>query len=127
MEITVKHEFTMSPELEAFFSRVMAPMLEKSTADLPAPLKQMALLEAVEDLKDLEKAIAPKKEEVKPTTATTTDITVEQLRAVVSEKASAKTDNRAKIKQLLTELGAENVTSLDKAKYSEFLTAVNAL
>ncbi len=125
MEITVKHEFTMSPELEAFFSRVMAPMLEKSTADLPAPLKQMALLEAVEDLKDLEKAIAPKKEEVKPTTATTTDITVEQLRAVVSEKATA--GKRTEIKHLLTALGAENVTSLDKDNYADFLNQVKAL
>lgn len=122
MEITVKHEFTMSPELETFFSRVMAPLLEKATADLPASLKQIARLNAIEDLQDLEKAIAPKKEEVK---ATTSDITVEQLRAAVSQKATA--GKRAEIKALLTSFGAENVTSLDKDNYADFLNQVKAL
>jgi hypothetical protein len=125
MEIIVKHEFTMSPELASFFSRVMAPMIEKATVDMPAPLKQMVRLNAIEDLQDLEKAIAPKKEEVKQTTATTADIAVEQLRAVVSEKATA--GKRTEIKQLLTAFGAENVTSLDKSLYAEFLTKVKDL
>jgi len=126
MEITVKHEFTMSPELETFFSRVMAPLLEKATADLPASLKQIARLNAIEDLQDLEKAIAPKKEETKETAkVTASDITVEQLRAAVSQKATA--GKRAEIKALLTSFGAENVTSLDKDNYADFLNQVKAL
>ncbi len=126
MEIIVKHEFTMSPELETFFSRVMAPLLEKATADLPASLKQIARLNAIEDLQDLEKAIAPKKEETKETAkVTASDITVEQLRAAVSQKASA--GKRTELKNLLSTFGAENVTTLDKSKYGEFLTAVKAL
>jgi len=126
MEITVKHEFTMSPELETFFSRVMAPLLEKATADLPASLKQIARLNAIEDLQDLEKAIAPKKEETKETAkVTASDITVEQLRAAVSQKASA--GKRTELKNLLSTFGAENVTSLDKDNYADFLNQVKAL
>lgn len=126
MEIIVKHEFTMSPELETFFSRVMAPLLEKATADLPASLKQIARLNAIEDLQDLEKAIAPKKEETKETAkVTASDITVEQLRAAVSQKASA--GKRTELKNLLSTFGAENVTSLDKDNYADFLNQVKAL
>lgn len=119
MEITVKHEFTMSPELEAFFSRVMAPMLAEPTA---APAKTKREVKAAEPIAVVEETL---KEEVKPTATTTTDITVEQLRAVVSEKANA--GKRTEIKQLLTAFGAENVTSLDKSLYAEFLTKVTAI
>ena len=44
------------------------------------------------------------------------EITIHELRAALLDKVN---DHRAEIKEKLTELGAENVTTLDKSKYVE--------
>lgn len=137
MEITVKHEFTMSPELASFFSRIMAPMHTETTSTTTVNDRQKAIAfsrasDKNEFLNDEVKAeqkltietSVPATETVKETT---TSVSLEMVRAAVSEKANAKPGNRDKLKQLLTSFDAKNVTELDKAKYAEFLTAVNAL
>ncbi|MFA9212963.1 MAG: hypothetical protein ACEQSR_03850 [Candidatus Methylacidiphilales bacterium] len=52
-------------------------------------------------------------------------VTLEQVRAAVQAKAN--NGKRVEVKAILTECGAENVTSLASEKYVEFLTKVNAL
>lgn len=116
MEITVKHEFTMSPELASFFSRIMAPIhTEMTTPVKKAPakeVKQVAEVKAIEEVAE-------------PVMETSTTVSLEMVRAAVSEKANA--GKRDALKELLTSFGSKNVTELDKAKYAEFLNQVNAL
>jgi chromatin remodeling complex protein RSC6 len=51
-------------------------------------------------------------------------IKIEDVRALLAKKVN---DNRAEIKAKLTELGANNVTSLDSSKYQEFTDFLNEL
>lgn len=128
MEITVKHEFTMSPELASFFSRILAPM----HTETPAPVKA-AKKEVKQVAEPIEETVQPIETSVPgPVKPTIPDITVEQLRAVVSQKASAGSPEESKkkrteLKNLLSTFGAENVTSLDKDNYADFLNQVKAL
>ena len=117
MEITVKHEFTMSPELASFFSRIMAPIhTDMTTPAKKAPAKDV---KPVEEVKAIE-------EVAEPVVATeTSSVSLEMVRAAVSAKATA--GKREEVKSLLTSFGAANVTTLESVKYAEFLTAVNAL
>jgi hypothetical protein len=55
-----------------------------------------------------------------------TTIKVEEVRAAVHAKKEELGGN-AKIKTLLTEFGAESVTALETAKYSDFLSKLNEL
>lgn len=118
MEIIVKHEITMSPELASYFQKLLVP-----GSELDTPLERIARINKVEDEMKSDADIPAVPEPVVKTTAT--DITVEQLRAAVSQKATA--GKRAEIKALLTSFGAENVTSLDKDNYADFLNQVNSL
>lgn len=66
--------------------------------------------------KEEPKKETPKKEE--------SGIKIEDVRALLAKKVN---DNRAEIKAKLTELGANNVTSLDSSKYREFTDFLNEL
>lgn len=66
--------------------------------------------------KEEPKKETPKKEE--------SGIKIEDVRALLAKKVN---DNRAEIKAKLTELGANNVTSLDSSKYQEFTDFLNEL
>ena len=70
-----------------------------------------------------EPAEAPKKTEAKKTEAEP-KITVESIRALLSTKVN---DNRAAIKSKLTELEANNVTSLQEEHYEAFTGFLTAL
>lgn len=59
----------------------------------------------------------------KPTTKEAA-ITINDIRRLVSQKAAT---HRQELKAKLTELGAKNVTTLDKAKYTEFAEYLKAL
>lgn len=52
------------------------------------------------------------------------EITIHELRAALLDKVN---DHRAEIKEKLTELGAENVTTLDKSKYYELFNYLKSL
>ena len=68
-----------------------------------------------------EEASAPKTE---TSTETPEEYTVELVREKLKEKV---TDHRSEIKTKLTELGAPNVSSLDPAKYADFMNFLNSL
>lgn len=62
---------------------------------------------------------APKEEPTKEVA-----IKIEDVRALLSKKVA---NNRETIKAKLTELGANNVTSLDKSHYASFVEFLNSL
>lgn len=103
MQITVIH--TLDPKIIDLFERFTAGGVtrKQDAVAIPAPVT----------------AEAPVAE------AQSAEVSLEQVRAAVQEKAQS--GKRDKVKSLLSEFGAENVTKLDKAKYAEFLTALKAL
>lgn len=58
-------------------------------------------------------------------TETTTEITIEQVRAAVQEKSQA--GKREQIKKILGEFNVAKVTDLVKENYTEFLEKIKAL
>ena len=109
----------------------------KLTIDL-TNVEQRKLLNALFDLmgnneKRPEKAKKNAREPEKEKKATTgadkpatkeAAITINDIRSLVSQKAAT---HRQELKTKLTELGAKNVTTLDKAKYTEFAEYLKAL
>ena len=80
-------------------------------------LNQPSKKEAAAKPEKGEAAVKPEKEE-KGT------IKIEDIRALLTTKV----DNyRSEIKEKLTELGAGNVSTLDKSKYAEFIEFLNGL
>ena len=70
------------------------------------------------------KTAKSEKENLKPEKEDDNVITIEEIRAVLTTKV----DNyRSDIKAKLVELGAGNVSTLDKSKYAEFLEFLNGL
>ena len=98
----------------------------------PAPVKKEAPKKAAPKKaapakKETPKKETPAKEEASEETAkeeSTSDVKIEDVRALLAKKVN---DHRTEIKAKLTELGANNVTSLDKAKYPEFTDFLNNL
>lgn len=91
---------------------------KKQTAKKETPKKEEAPKAETkkEEPKEEPKKETPKKEE--------SGIKIEDVRALLAKKVN---DNRAEIKAKLTELGANNVTSLDSSKYQEFTDFLNEL
>lgn len=91
---------------------------KKQTTKKETPKKEEATKAETkkEELKEEPKKETPKKEE--------SGIKIEDVRALLAKKVN---DNRAEIKAKLTELGANNVTSLDSSKYQEFTDFLNEL
>lgn len=90
--------------------------------ETPAPVKKTAPAK-----KETPKKETPAKEEAPKETAkeeSTSDVKIEDVRALLAKKVN---DHRTEIKAKLTELGANNVTSLDKAKYPEFTEFLTSL
>lgn len=77
---------------------------------------------AEEDSKEPEKQQQQDREEKKEERKQ--EITIHELRAALLDKVN---DHRAEIKEKLTELGAENVTTLDKSKYYELFNYLKSL
>ena len=87
------------------------------TSVTPAPADS-----AEEDSKEPEKQQQQDREEKKEESKH--EITIHELRAALLDKVN---DHRAEIKEKLTELGAENVTTLDKSKYEELFNYLKSL
>jgi gas vesicle protein len=89
---------------------------------------------AVEAPKKSTKSEASKTEEVKETPVvnmadkadkvTEVKVTIEQIRQIVTDKAKT---HKEKIKALLSEFGAANVSTLQKEQYPDFYSKVSAL
>lgn len=77
---------------------------------------------AEEDSKEPEKQKQQDREEKKEERKQ--EITIHELRAALLDKVN---DHRSEIKEKLTELGAENVTTLDKSKYYELFNYLKSL
>lgn len=75
-----------------------------------------------EDSKEQEKQQQQDRDEKKEESKQ--EITIHELRAALLDKVN---DHRAEIKEKLTELGAENVTTLDKSKYEELFNYLKSL
>jgi len=86
-----------------------------------APAKAPA--KAAKEVRETEEKAKPAKGADKPATKAAA-ITINDIRSLVSQKAAT---HRHEIKAKLTELGAKNVTTLDKAKYTEFAEYLEAL
>lgn len=98
------------------------PALVKKEAPKKAAPKKAAPVK-----KETPKKETPAKEEAPKETAkeeSTSDVKIEDVRALLAKKVN---DHRTEIKAKLTELGANNVTSLDKSKYPEFTEFLNSL
>ena len=97
-----------------------------SVAPAPAPTSVApapATTDSVEeDSKEQEKQQQQDREEKKEESKQ--EITIHELRAALLDKVN---DHRAEIKEKLTELGAENVTTLDKSKYVELFNYLKSL
>lgn len=89
--------------------------INKTAAATPAPAKKEVKPEAPA------KTVTPA--EIKPENET--KVSIEQVRALVQTKA--KNGHREAVKEILTEMGADNVSSLPADKYTEFFNRVNAL
>lgn len=85
------------------------------TGSAPAPAKKTVKTEPP--------AQVEKPAETKPESET--KVSIEQVRALVQTKA--KNGHREAIKEILTEMGADNVSSLPADSYNEFFNRVNAL
>ncbi|GAB1462201.1 hypothetical protein [Pedobacter sp.] len=125
--VTLDHTDVNAPDILAFLQtltnstgvalKAVAPKTE--TPKKETAVKAIPLQKAVDEVT----ATETPKEEKKATTAS--KVSIEQLRAAVQLKAQA--GKRTELKELLTEFGTENVTSLEKDKYVDFLERVNAL
>lgn len=114
--------------LQSLGNGVELPKAEALKKEEPAK-KQTTKKETPKE--EAPKAETPKKEEAKkeePKKETPkkeeSGIKIEDVRALLAKKVN---DNRAEIKAKLTELGANNVTSLDSSKYQEFTDFLNEL
>lgn len=89
---------------------------------VPASVNPAPTDSAEEDSKEQEKQQQHDREEKKEESKQ--EITIHELRAALLDKVN---DHRAEIKEKLTELGAENVTTLDKSKYDELFNYLKSL
>ncbi len=95
-------------ELAAAATTAKAPKAQKTAA-------AEAVLNAASDSRKPESVKEPQPQ---------TPITAEQLRAAVKDKSA---NHRETLKKLLSEYGANNVSSLAPEHFAAFLTQVNAL
>lgn len=95
----------------------VAPASAAPASVAPAPADS-----SEEDSKEQEKQQQQDHEEKKEERKQ--EITIHELRAALLDKVN---DHRAEIKEKLTELGAENVTTLDKSKYEELFNYLKSL
>ena len=78
-----------------------------------------------EAVKEEEVAEVAEVVEEETTEASNTSVNVEMIRAAVQGKASG--GKRDQVKALLTKFGVAKITDVPEAKYSNFLTEINAL
>ena len=138
-EVKVRIDLTSAVQRKALndlFDAIAAtssPIHEKTAEVKPAEVKPAEVtVKPVEDEPKKPKTTKVKavaKEEAKapeeaPAEIAESSIKISDVRAVMATKVQ---DHRAEIKAKLTELGANNVTSLDESVYEEFHTFLTSL
>lgn len=102
-----------------------AEKVERAVVPAPTPTPEMAVKPAPTPAEEKPSVpVAPAPAEDKPA-APASSIKVEQVRAAVQQLAIK--GKREEVKALLTKYEAANVSSLDPARYEEFLSELNEL
>lgn len=109
-EIKAKFPTIRAKSLSAFLEKAIAAGL----VEAPTP----------EELPEKQDTKAEVAEEATEQTETETDITIEQVRAILSKKVL---DHKAAIRAKLTELDSKNVTELDPIYFQTFVDFLNKL
>lgn len=124
VEVTV--DVTKEDQVEALnsFLTVIGGNEEKPKKAPRKPRAQKPKVEKVEETTEETKEIVVNDAKEVDNGKDNTSIKIEDIRKLLSEKVKT---NRQAIKDKLSELGAPNVTSLDKANYEEFNTFLNSL
>lgn len=121
MDIKVNIELSLNTATQDFLKSILgnlniaapAPASKPASKPAPAPAPKPALAPAP---KPAPKPAPAPEPEAETETAVDPDITIEDVRAALSEKVNS---HRDEIKAKLTELGAASVTRLDPSKYQE--------
>lgn len=95
---------------------------EEEAEEAPAKTKKKAPVKAAS--KKAPVKVEEEAEEEAEGEAEESDIKIEDVRALLAKKVN---DNRDAIKAKLTELGANNVTSLESSNYPKFMEFLNGL
>lgn len=115
MNITLT--ITLAPEVLSLAEKFVQGLSTSSRQD-PEPIRGNGLAKTESGAQEVPKTEPPVQE-------TKEKITIEKVRATVQEKAAK--GKKDAVKKLLTEFGAENVTSLLQEQYEPFLEKVKEL
>lgn len=132
MEITGKIVFDASPALlntanriaDALAGKCVEPRA-KVAESLPEPAQAVSGDVGIPNATPSTPESDVPAEKPAETTESKREVTIEQLRAVIAAKAKA--GKREVIKAIINELGAQNATTLDPAKYAEAFEKISAL
>ena len=124
IEINLHVNVSLSDDVKSFLtglfgSQQVKPEVkhEAAPAQVAAPTQASASA-----MKPATESVAKQAAAPKPTTKPS--VTIDAVRTALMQKVN---NNRAAIKDKLTELGAKSVTSLDPSKYEEMLDFLNSL
>lgn len=130
LEVKLNVDLSDKNSLEGLIKALseMAAAADKAGSDMKKALADTSETTAEEPKPKAKRKTAakPKVKKEEPAQEETTESTVkvEDVRALVAEKAR---DHRAEVKAKLSELGAANVTTLEESKYQEFVDFLSAL
>lgn len=123
MNITITH--TLSAEVIELFKSFLTPGSNEPVKESKSKKQPLTSVPAATPAP--EKAEAPGAEAPESTDTNEEPVSLEIVRALVNEKAQSGESQKAKVKQLLSEFGADKLTALDAAKYTAFYTKLNLI
>jgi hypothetical protein len=117
MDIKVNIELSLNPATQDFLKSILGNLNIAASSSTPAPASKPMPAPAPKPAPAPASKPAPAPApESEGETAVDPDVTIEDVRAALSEKVNT---HRDEIKAKLTELGAASVTRLDPSKYQE--------
>lgn len=130
-ELTFNLNVKISPssELVTILNKLIAMVSNEqpvsTTVEKPTVVVKEEPKKPVEAVKEPEAVVAKQETpEESEKLSETPSVTLEDLRTILTDKV---TDNRATIKQKLTDLGATNLTKLEPSKYQEMYDFLKTL
>lgn len=130
-ELTFNLNVKISPssELVTILNKLIAMVSNEqpvsTTVEKPTAVVKEEPKKPVEAVKEPEAVVAKQETpEESEKLSETPSVTLEDLRTILTDKV---TDNRATIKQKLTDLGATNLTKLEPSKYQEMYDFLKTL
>ncbi len=125
MNITINHQITFSTEVAEFLSTLFAQQKPIAAVPVKAEKEKVVAEKAQKEIVGTITATAVVEEPKTQKAVVKSDITVEQVRARVSEVTKAGKKEEAKA--LLNTYGAGSVTALSEEHYVDFLAKLNEL